>query len=206
MVRKHGCWQYTSPEDTPGIMSVPRSVNPIERCPVHQASEALGVQVRPDGIEENKTEYLLSCTQQWSESLCIRHIKPSEAWYCLQSSIMKTIEYLLMTTMLSRKQLHKVMHPILWDALRKCGIQWNIPCKLLHGTLIYGTLQSRGFGFQDPFWTQLIHHLQAILCHCHRYSNKYASGRRHGTGFQLYVGLDQRPLEDASRLSPSMDL
>jgi hypothetical protein len=41
----------------------------MDRCPVHQASEALGVQVRPDGIEEKKMEYLLSRTQQWSESL-----------------------------------------------------------------------------------------------------------------------------------------
>jgi hypothetical protein len=131
-------------------------------------------------------EYLLSRTQQWSESLCTRHIKPSEAWYCLQSSILKTIKYPLMATTLSRKQLHKVMHPILRDALRKCGIQWNIPRKLL-----YGTLRSRGLGLQDPFWTQLIHHLQAILRHCHRGTPTSMLLDEGMELVQLYVGSDQ---------------
>jgi hypothetical protein len=99
---------------------------------------------------------------------------------------MKTIEYPFMSTTLSRKQLHKVMHPILRDALRKCGIQRNIPRKLL-----YGTLRSRGFGLQDPFWTQLIHHLQAILCHCHRGTPTSMLLDEGMELVQLYVGSDQ---------------
>jgi hypothetical protein len=186
MVRKHGHWQYASPEDTPGVISLPGSLNPIDRRPVHQTSEALGVQVHPDGIEENQVEYLLSRTQQWSESLRTRRIKPSEAWYCLQSSIMKTIEYPLMSTTLTRKQLQMVMQPILQDALRKCGIQRNLPRKLL-----YGTLRGRGLGLQDPFWTQLIHHLQAILRHCHRGTPTSMLLNEGMELVQLYVGSDQ---------------
>jgi hypothetical protein len=44
-----------------------------------------------------------------------------------------------------------------------CGIQKNLPRKL-----VYGTLRSRGLGIQDPFWTQLIQHLQVILRQFHR--------------------------------------
>jgi hypothetical protein len=31
MVRKHGRWQYASPDDTPGVISLLGSLNPIDR-------------------------------------------------------------------------------------------------------------------------------------------------------------------------------
>ena len=54
------------------------------------------------------------------------------------------------------------MSPLLHIALNSFGIQRQLP-----RTLVYGSLCSRGLGIHDPFWTQLIQYLQAILCHTH---------------------------------------
>jgi hypothetical protein len=56
---------------------------------------------------------------------------------------------------------------------------------------VYGTFWSRGLGLQDPYWTQLIHHLQAILRHCHRGTPTSMLLDEKMELVQLHVGSDQ---------------
>ena len=73
---------------------------------------------------------------------------------------MKTVEYPLMATTLSKKDLKYIMTPVLYGALGKCGVQRNLP-----RALVYGTLRSQGLNLHDPWVTQLISHQQVILRH-----------------------------------------
>jgi hypothetical protein len=122
---------------------------------------------------------------KWSDGLRTGRVKKDAAWYCLNSTIMKTIEYPLIATTFSQKEVHQFMHPLLKAALNSCGVQKNLPRKL-----VYGTLRSRGLGIQDPFWTQLIQHLQVILRQHHRDTPTSSLLDENMDLVQLYVGSE----------------
>jgi hypothetical protein len=154
---------YTTVKESPGELWLPGEVDPIERRSVTESAEALGIHGRPDGQTADEVKFLRERVLTWADNLRTGQIKKELAWYCLNSTILKTIEYPLMATTLTRHDTHQIMQPLLKAALNSCGIQKNLP-----GKLVYGTLRSRGLGIQDPFWTQLIQHLQAILRQFHR--------------------------------------
>jgi hypothetical protein len=73
---------------------------------------------------------------------------------------MKTLEYPLMATTLTRTQCNKIMSPVLTGALPKCGVQSNMP-----RSLVTGSLAVQGLNIPHLHTTQVIRHLQAILRH-----------------------------------------
>ena len=75
----------------------------------------------------------------WGEAIQTKMVRREEAWYCFQSTIMKTIEYPLVSTTISKAQFQYIMSPILKQALNKVGVQKHMPHKL-----VYGTLRTRG--------------------------------------------------------------
>ena len=83
-----------------------------------------------------------------------------DAWYAMNCTIMKTIEYPLMATTLSRAQLDTVMSPILTAALPKAGIQRHMPRAIVHGSH-----NVQGHEVHHPAATQTIQHVQAIMRH-----------------------------------------
>ena len=78
------------------------------------------------------------------------------------------------------------MRPILKLALNKYGIQKNLPRKL-----VYGTLRMRGLQLRDPYWLQLIFHLQAIMRHSHRDTPSNDLLTDNMELVQLYVGSQE---------------
>jgi len=89
-----------------------------------------------------------------------RRINPTESWYSINHTIMKTIEYPLAVTSISKKDIQDIMCPILQAALPKARIQKDFPRKL-----VYGTLMSEGFSVHDPSATQVIEHVHSIIRH-----------------------------------------
>ena len=67
-----------------------------------------------------------------------------------------------------------------------CGVQKKLPHKLL-----YGPLEARGLGVKDPYWLQLIFHLQAILRHSNRDTPSHDLLNENMELVQAYVGSDQ---------------
>ena len=114
---------------------------------------------------------------------------------------MKTIEYPLMATTMTRRQIDTIMQPILQAALRKCRIQNRLPRKL-----VYGTLRARGLGLKDPFITQLIQHLQAILRHANRDTPSQVLHQENMELVQLHIGSARNfwelPFEEYGCLAP----
>lgn len=161
-----GRWTYAKNDQDPGSLYLQGGNFENNRLDVHESKKALGIRIRPDRKMLDEAKFLKKKAIRWSDALRTNRIKPSQAWCCLNSTIMKKIEYPLVATTLSRKQIDDIMRPILRGALNKCAIQKNIPRKLL-----YGNLRARGFNLKDPFLTQLIAHLQSILRHCHRASH-----------------------------------
>ena len=136
-----GKWRYSNASANPGVLHLQDGQFINKRLEVNQAREALGIQIRPDGKMKDEVKYLRAKAVQWADALRTKKLKPSEAWYCLNATIMKTIEYPLMATTMSRKDIDTIMRPVLQAALRKCKIQSRLPWKL-----VYGTLRARGIG------------------------------------------------------------
>ena len=110
----------------------------------------------------DEVKFLRQKFLEWSDCLRTGFLEKDVAWYCLNATIMKTIEYPLTATTFSRQDVHQFMQPLLRSALNRLVVQKHRPRKL-----VYGTLQSRGLGLRDPYWTQLIQHIQVILRHSH---------------------------------------
>lgn len=82
-----------------------------------------------------------------------------------------------------------------------CGLQRKFPKKLL-----YGPTNARGLGVKDPYWLQLIFHLQAILRHSNRNTPSCDLHNENIEMVQTYVGSDQpfweMPFEQYGHLAP----
>lgn len=162
MEKKRGKWQYKTNPKTQDDLFLNNRGNPVKvkRLDTDNAQEALGIKQRPDGAMDDEVEYLESKAIEWAEAVRTKKLSKREAWHCLNSTIMKTIEYPLVATTFSRKQIDQIMQPILQVILQKCGIQKYFPRSLL-----YGSIRAQGCNLHDPWATQLIEHVQAILRH-----------------------------------------
>jgi hypothetical protein len=107
--------------------------------------------------------YLVKKTKTWATSLQTRRIRTHDAWYCLTATIMKTVEYPLVATSLTKNQCGTMMTPLLKAGLHAIHVQRNMPL-----ALVYGPTKFQGLGIQDPWATQLIEHIHVILRHCTR--------------------------------------
>jgi len=73
---------------------------------------------------------------------------------------MKTIEYPLAATFISKKDMQDIMCPILQAALPKARTQKQFPRKR-----VCGTLMSEAFGVYDPSASQVIEHVHSPIRH-----------------------------------------
>lgn len=202
VTRSNGKWTYKTASQAPGDLFLNQGQHRIRRNEVHVAEEALGIQASPDGSMRAELKYLKGKVAKWCDAIRTKRIKPSEAWYCLNATIMKTIEYPLMATSFSRAQIDDLMKPLLKTALPLSGIQSRMPRKL-----VYGTLRSRGCNIHYPYWSQLIAHLQAILRHQHRDTPSCDLHNDNIEAIQLHVGSQhpfwELPFPQYGMLAPS---
>ena len=144
VVHRNGQWEYAAPNNDHHL-TLPGGAT-VEHLSVNTSKEALGIQIRPDGGMDDEVEYLKNKVLTWCTMLRTQKIYGYEAWYCLISTIMKSIEYPLAATTFSREQIDNIMCPLFKTALNMCNIQRHLPRKLL-----YGPIQYRGCGLKDHY-------------------------------------------------------
>jgi hypothetical protein len=71
---------------------------------------------------------------------------------------MKTIEYPLLATTLTKKQLDRIMSPILQVGLPRSGI-----CRTVSWSLVFSSIKYQGFGLIHPFVTQGVRKLLQLF-------------------------------------------
>ena len=186
-VRHHkGKWKYVSATKAPGDLYLRDGSIKIELLGVNQAREFLRIQVRSDGKMHDEFKYLKRQAAEWADALPTKKVKDHEAWYCLNSTIMKTLSYPMLVTTFTREQIDAIMKPILKIALNKSSIQKWLPRKLL-----YGSLRTRGMNVQDLYQLQLIYKLQSILRHTHQDTPTHDLQNENMELLQLHVGSQQ---------------
>jgi hypothetical protein len=149
-------WRYSSIDDTPASLSI-RDVSglrrvDLDRLEVYEARETLGVFIAMDGTQEKQTEALCEKSQRWADRIRSGRLTRPEAWFSLTFCMMKTLEYPLMATSLSKSQCDMIMKPILDAGLSALGIN-----RRLTRAVVYGPKRYQGVGIPD-LWT-----LQGVL-------------------------------------------
>ncbi len=200
---KNGTWGYRTQSDTPGNLQLYNNGNPetAARIEVTKAKEELGIQIRPDGKMIDEIKHLRRKAQNWADSVRTKKPPAHLVKYSLTHCIMKTIEYPLMATYMTKKDTDYIMAPILQAALPLCSVQKNLPRKL-----VYGTLRAQGWDIQDPYAVQLIEHLQALLRHCNRDTPSHDLHIDNMEAVQTHVGSSvpfwELPFEEYGFLAP----
>jgi len=125
--------KYISKAKQPGSLFLFNNGQPatIERLEVTEARETLGIWSRPDGLMIDELNALKSKALKLADAVRTKCINPTEAWYSINHTIMKTIEYPLAATSMSKKDMQDIMRPILQAALPKARIQKHFPRKLV---------------------------------------------------------------------------
>ena len=111
----------------------------------NEAEKMLGVYLTADGNNRTQVEKLRDKTDTWNAQVNAGYLNQHEAWTALNSTIMKTIEYLLPAITLTPKDSTKIMAPVLEAGLKSSGI-----CRYMARELVYGSRKFQGLGIKNP--------------------------------------------------------
>ena len=153
-------WSIASKQQCPGDIFIndDGTRRALRRQEPNKATLSLGVQFAPDGSMNDQVAHLRKKAEQWADLLRVKKMQRDAVWYSLTASIMKSIEYPLLATSMSRSQFQFIMAPILVTALPRAGI-----CRSMNRDVIYSLPMHQGMGIPDPFVTQGLRKLFELL-------------------------------------------
>lgn len=155
-------WLYRTMDEIPGNISV-RTTDGSDRQNLRRfnpdhAELTLGVYLAMDGNERAQIKYMQDKVRDFTENLRTYKASKNDAWYALERSFLKTIEYPLTVTSISYKTWSTIMSPAFNALLPKAGISRRFPRHVLHGPTDY-----QGLGLPHPWYTQEIAHVATLL-------------------------------------------
>jgi Reverse transcriptase (RNA-dependent DNA polymerase) len=115
----------------------------------HEAVKALGIMFSPSGCMKAQCQYMQGKATEWADRVRTGFIRERDAWYALSTTIMKSLEYPLLATTLTRNQLDSIMRPILRIGLPRSGI-----CQKISRKVAFSSLDFQGLGLVHPYFTQ----------------------------------------------------
>ena len=108
--------------------------------------ETLGVYMVPNGSQREQIKSLERKIVEWYTIIKARKMPIEESWLYMNITIMKTIEYLLLTTVLSRKECYRLLKQIYSVILLRAGI-----CRVFPNALKYSPKNLIGLGLTDIY-------------------------------------------------------
>jgi hypothetical protein len=142
----------------------------------------LGVRLAPDGNMDSQFQWMWDKSKLWADQLRTSHLPRQLTRLAWRTTILKTLEYPLPTTTLSRAQCNKITSTIAKVALPRCGIMRSFPRVLLHAPLAAG-----GLNIPDLYVEQGIAHILRLI--------RYSQSRKHSTGLLLRQSCEALKLE-----------
>jgi hypothetical protein len=160
-VWQNGAWKYRSKKVMPGEITI-RGVDglrvTLERLEPSEARETLGVYIAMDGNWREEIKALLEKTSTFADQMRVGFIKPNDAWYAFNTTIMKTLEYPMEATCIDKNGWDKIMKPMVGVVLQRSRIAKNLP-----RDVFYSSYQFQGLSVMHPWYRQQIVHL-ITLC------------------------------------------
>jgi hypothetical protein len=140
------------------IMDDQGQTHPIQQVAATDSELALGIMFSPSGNMEGETTYLKQKATAWADKVRSGQLTRQEAWYCLNVTVLRTIEYALPATTLTYKQFQSVLQPILQIGLPRAGI-----CRNISRDVLFSPIRYQGFGLRHPFISQGIAKLKMLF-------------------------------------------
>ena len=141
---EHGAYEFHEPDPETHPLTVRNEFNveeDLEQVSPSRGYETLGVFLAPDGSQNDQFEILKTKANKWADQIRSGHLPAQEAWQCISSTIIKTMEYPLPASMLSERQCDK-LHTI----LKSAGLPHSTVCRKLPKDLVHGSPDSLGLG------------------------------------------------------------
>ena len=154
-------WKYKSIKQLPGEITVKVSDGTRQtllRLEPNKAKETLGICISMDGNSKDQMEHLLKKTRHMAEDFRTSKVTKKEAWYTLTAAFLKTIEYPMEATRLTKAQWTHVMKPLLSITLQKSGISEKFP-----RVMVYTSRQYHGLGLKHPWYHQQLKHMYTLI-------------------------------------------
>jgi hypothetical protein len=130
----------------------------IGNCSPESGQLALGLAFSPTSNPKDEIKRLKGKIEIWAEHVRTGYLQRQEAWHCLQTTIMKTIDYSLLASILSQQEFKDVMKPVLQVGLPKSGI-----CRTLSRAVVHASIKYQGLGVPNPFWMQGIYKILTLM-------------------------------------------
>jgi hypothetical protein len=177
-------WRYRTCDEMPGALSILDTTGQrvtLERHDPSEATETLGVWQAMDGNNVEQIAQLRQKTEDFADSMRTGYLSKNDAWYAINTTIMKTLEYPMTATTIGEKDWESIMVPLLKAGLPRAGISSKFPRDIL-----YGPTTVQGFGVLHPWYHQQLKHLIVLLEHTEHHSM---------TGQLLKTSFEQLRLE-----------
>ena len=85
---------------------------PLELVNADDGQETLGICLAPDGNMKHEFKWLQKKVKLWTTNIRTGQIPAMEAFSCISSTIMKSLEYSVVTTTFSQDKCNKLVRPI----------------------------------------------------------------------------------------------
>jgi hypothetical protein len=135
----------------------------LSRVEPAEAVKTLGVMLSLEGTDQAGIGYLRGKAEEWAEHIYTGVLTKNDAWYALNTRIMKTMEYPIAAMRISRKQWDHVMAPILEAGLNAIQFSQKFP-----RDIVYGPKDLQGLGAKDPYIVQGLTWIKTLLHHGER--------------------------------------
>ena len=85
---------------------------PLELVNADEGQETLGICLAPDGNMKHEFKRLQKKVKSWTTNIRTGRIPPMEAFSCISSTIMKSLQYSVVATTCSQDECNKLVRPI----------------------------------------------------------------------------------------------
>jgi hypothetical protein len=121
------------------------------------------------GNMDEQFAWMKEKAESWADKIRTGHLPRHLTWMAWTTTILKTLEYPLPVTTLSKKQCDKITSILANTALPRCGFMRSFPRALMHAPLAVG-----GLNVPNLYTEQGIGHITRLI--------RYSQSRHHSTG------------------------
>ena len=123
--------------------------HPLKRLEVSTGSETLGVFIAMNGNQEAQIKSLTEKSKSFAAKMRTKQCDPNIAIYTYNASFIKSMEYCMPVTHLSKKIWTSIIHPAKEITLQRARMSSSFPTAAL-----YDSLRYQGLHFEDPYTKQ----------------------------------------------------
>ena len=154
-------WKYRNTNNMPGGCTLDDKYNNkihLQRIEVTEAVETLGVFLSIDGLQTKHKTILKEKADEFAEKISMSNCDPNTAIYTFNTCLMKSLEYSLVTSNLTKKEWDEIIKKAKEKSLQKGHFSYRFPLKPLFAPKKFG-----GVGFDHLYYKQGIEKIQTLI-------------------------------------------